>query len=62
MDADDISLPERLEKQVQFMEEKQHIDACGSYAKIIGIENNMLLENELMKLNNNKTKIYMYWC
>lgn len=31
MDADDISLPERFQKQVQFMEENSDIDLCGSW-------------------------------
>lgn len=36
MDQDDISLPERLEKQVKFMQTHLDIDICGSWAKIIG--------------------------
>jgi len=37
MDADDISLPERLEKQVKFMEENLDIGVCGTWVKIIGV-------------------------
>jgi glycosyltransferase involved in cell wall biosynthesis len=36
MDADDISLPKRFEKQFRFMEEYPDIDVCGSYVKTIG--------------------------
>ena len=32
MDADDISLPQRLEKQVQFLETHPHISLCGTWA------------------------------
>jgi len=31
MDADDISLPERFEKQVKFLEENINIDVCGTW-------------------------------
>lgn len=31
MDSDDIALPTRIEKQVEFMEKNKHIDAAGSY-------------------------------
>ncbi len=36
MDADDISLPERLERQVAFMESHKEVGVCGSWLKIIG--------------------------
>lgn len=36
MDADDICLPERLEIQVQFMDENPDICVCGSWVQIIG--------------------------
>tara|TARA_B100000029_G_scaffold301281_1_gene294177 strand:- start:33804 stop:34880 length:1077 start_codon:yes stop_codon:yes gene_type:complete len=36
MDADDISLPDRLEKQVNYMNINKDIDICGSWAKTIG--------------------------
>lgn len=36
MDADDISLPKRLEVQTKFMESNPEIGVCGSWIKIIG--------------------------
>lgn len=36
MDADDISLPDRLEKQVRYMETHSEVGVCGSWAEIIG--------------------------
>lgn len=36
MDSDDISFPERLEKQVRYLEENEEIDIIGSFAKFIG--------------------------
>lgn len=38
MDADDISLPERIEKQVKFMEENPEYGVCGTNAWIIDEE------------------------
>lgn len=35
MDADDISLPTRFEKQIKYMEENK-LDVCGSYIKLFG--------------------------
>lgn len=34
-DADDIMLPDRLEKQFNFMEQHPDIDICGSFVKLI---------------------------
>lgn len=36
MDADDVSLPERLDVQVEFMERNPEICVCGSWVEIIG--------------------------
>jgi len=36
MDCDDISLPDRLRKQVQFMEENEHVCICGAWIRFIG--------------------------
>ncbi len=35
MDQDDISSPERLEKQVQYMQTNLDVDVCGSWAELI---------------------------
>jgi len=42
MDADDISLPERLEKQVAFMNMHSEIGVCGTWIKYFG-EKNLVL-------------------
>lgn len=36
MDADDISLPERFEKQIQFMRDNPNIDVCGTWLQTFG--------------------------
>lgn len=36
MDADDISLPKRFEKQVKFMDKNSEIAVCGTWLKLIG--------------------------
>ncbi|MDD3363438.1 MAG: glycosyltransferase family 2 protein [Syntrophomonas sp.] len=46
MDADDISLPARLEKQVAFMEENAEIGVCGTWVKIFGINPEWVRELE----------------
>jgi glycosyltransferase involved in cell wall biosynthesis len=42
MDADDISLPERLEKQFSFMEKNLQVAICGSWFQSFGINNSMV--------------------
>lgn len=37
MDADDISLPERIEKQVNFLEKHSEIGIVGTYIQIFGV-------------------------
>ena len=40
MDCDDISLPKRLQLQVQFMEQHQQVGVCGSWYRLLdGAEN-----------------------
>lgn len=43
MDADDVALPERLEKQVRFMEEYPEVLACGTAYRLMG-ENRSIVE------------------
>ncbi len=35
MDADDVSLPERIQQQVEFMERSPHIGICGMQAEVV---------------------------
>lgn len=42
MDADDVSLPKRLEKQFDFMEKNPDVDICGSWATFFGHEEGLL--------------------
>lgn len=59
MDADDVMLPERLQVQVEYMEENSHIDICGSWVECMGVYSGVCrcLENhtEILSalLNNN---------
>ena len=41
MDADDICLPQRLEKQVELMEAKPEVIVCGSWVEIFGAESSV---------------------
>ena len=54
MDQDDISMPNRLKKQVEFMEKNQKIVVCGSWIELIGKYNFIAkteTEDELIKIN-----------
>lgn len=44
MDADDVSMPERLEKQINFMESNQDLVLCGTWAKKIDETGNKIGE------------------
>lgn len=46
MDADDISFPARLEKQVRFMDQHPHLGASGSWAITIGAKEGVKLITE----------------
>jgi glycosyltransferase involved in cell wall biosynthesis len=52
MDGDDVSLPERFEKQVAFLDANQDVVLCGTNFKIIGTEKviNLPKENDDIKL------------
>lgn len=47
MDSDDISLPNRIEKQVKFLEENKEIDALGTFAYEIDEDDQMIFENRM---------------
>lgn len=42
MDADDVSLPQRLQKQVDFMEKHPDVGVCGSWFEIFGKEKKII--------------------
>lgn len=58
MDADDISLKQRLEKQVSFMDKNQHIGVCGTWAQKIDSNGEVLgsLESSTGKILD-----YFFW-
>lgn len=49
-DADDISLPARLEKQYQYIIKNQHVDVVGSYIKFIGNNNTKEYEDYFKRI------------
>lgn len=42
MDSDDISLPTRFEKQVEFLKQNKEFIACGTWIKLFGNKNNSI--------------------
>ena len=57
MDADDISLPTRFEKQLQFME-KDNLDICGSHYYVIN-QTNKYLSTRIVSSNLEFNKIVL---
>ena len=54
MDQDDISMPERLKKQLDFMENNTDIDVCGSWVQLMGKYNGIIeLETKSEKIKMN---------
>jgi glycosyltransferase involved in cell wall biosynthesis len=60
MDADDISLPERFEKQLHFMESNPEIAACGSQAYYINIKGIKTGQSSL-PINDNDIKAQLFF-
>lgn len=58
MDSDDISLPNRFEKQISFMSLHPNIDICGSFVDIIEPETKKYLSTRKVPLEQNT--IYQY--
>ena len=54
MDQDDISMPERLKKQFEFMENNLDIDVCGSWLQLMGKYDGIVeleTDSERIKIN-----------
>lgn len=47
MDADDVAVPDRLRRQVQFLRDHPEVDVCGSYATDIDDEGRVLRERRV---------------
>lgn len=51
-DADDICMPDRIQKQVDFMDANRSVDICGSWVRFIGHESKVLklpMDHEYVK-------------
>lgn len=59
MDADDISLPERFAKQVEFMESHPEIGVCGGFAYVFGNGASEMLMK--VQVNPSLIKAYTYF-
>ena len=54
MDQDDISIPERIKKQLKFMENNSNVDVCGSWLQLFGKYNGineLPIDSEKIKVN-----------
>lgn len=60
-DGDDVSLPDRIEKQIHFLRSNPNLRACASYAQRID-ENSKVLENRIVKstLTSGSMKWYLF--
>jgi len=58
LDADDIALPFRIEKQVKFLSENSDYALCGSYFQTID-SNGSLLKNVTFPANNRDAQSYL---
>lgn len=58
-DADDIMLPDRLEKQLSFMEQHSDIDICGSFVKLIN-ENGDIIGKYTFPTEHNEIAVEMF--
>ncbi len=59
MDSDDYSLKDRLQIQVDFLENNKNIDICGTYAKRFGDRNDYIIDlfNEIQ---DKKAELFIY--
>lgn len=60
MDADDISLPTRLEKQFQFLENNQDYGICGTGAWSIDM-NDFIVGEKFLPLHNDDIKKFIHY-
>jgi glycosyltransferase involved in cell wall biosynthesis len=56
MDADDVAYPDRVEKQVIFLSQNEHISIVGSYVSVIN-EDGEILKLRRFPANNDEIKV-----
>lgn len=61
MDADDVSLPERFEEQIKFLEKNPEIDLCGTYVYLIDSKGNKIGEKKY-PIEPARIKKALTWC
>lgn len=59
MDADDYSLPERIEKQVQFLNDNKDIDICGTGVVSFGDKN--VFMSPIKGLSNDEVQSHLFF-
>jgi glycosyltransferase involved in cell wall biosynthesis len=57
MDSDDVSIPNRLQLQVDYMEANPDIAVCGGFFKAFGVENSILNFNWVNETDSDRVKI-----
>ena len=62
MDADDISLPDRFQIQVDYMNSHPEVIVCGSWRKAIGIENKDEIWNLPKSREEQQAVLFFYNC
>ncbi|OGC57889.1 hypothetical protein A3H26_01565 [candidate division WWE3 bacterium RIFCSPLOWO2_12_FULL_36_10] len=60
MDADDISVPDRLKTQIDYLIKNPQIDICGTWVKLID-ENNQIIGTVHKPTNDEKIKKMNIW-
>ncbi|TCD12755.1 glycosyltransferase [Pedobacter frigidisoli] len=61
LDADDVALPERLEKQYNFLSTQPQIALCGGHAEIID-EHGVIQQRKIIVPTNQHVNMYMLFC
>lgn len=62
MDADDISLPERFETQVKYMDEHPDVIVCGSYRRAFGNEEKNEIWNIPATREEQQVQLFFFNC
>ncbi|HFU5918819.1 TPA: glycosyltransferase [Enterococcus faecium] len=60
MDADDYSFPDRIYKQVKYMEKNRNIDLLATGCSLMGEQNEIIGEYEYPNVSQNKLKKLLY--